>query len=250
MSRPRLRRPGWFGVTSTGRTTSPRTARPSAATAALLRGSDRLASGARHTSDTNLAYPTPAFQGGDQVYCHWNRQSGRWEIVSNGTPWFIRYAKVQDGYTNFLLSGFFPYVSNARSVPIKFCDAYGSNEWGIVEDFPLPWLGDTPERPPSVSPALFPGDVIMLGKDCNNQLVIMDFGAHCDAAGGTVRMMATPGIPRGWSVFNPMTDRFPLGAGGIVCPRRPGGGDHRHQSDTTTYKTFKAAADPTREPTP
>ena len=138
VSRPRLRRPGWFGVTSTGRTTSPRTARPSAATAAPAARKRPFGIGARHTSDTNLAYPTPAFQGGDQVYCHWNRQSGRWEIVSDGTPWFIRYAKVQDGYTNFLMSGFFPYVSNARSVPIKFCDADGSNEWGIVEDFPLP----------------------------------------------------------------------------------------------------------------
>jgi hypothetical protein len=194
--------------------------------------------GARRTGDgTNLAYNTPAFRAGDRVYCLWNRQSGRWEILSDGFPWFIRYAVVQPGHVNFLMSGFFPYVSNARSVPLMYCDQYGNNEWGEVEDFPLPSLGDTPERPPSVSPALFPGDVVMLGRDCTGQLVILDFGAHVDAAGGTVRMMATPGIPRGWSAFTPLTGRFPLGAGGEFALGASGGGDHRHAADTTTFTT-------------
>ncbi len=188
--------------------------------------------------------PSP-FAAGSRVVCQWDRQSGRWEILGDGPPWVVSYAKVQAGcgYTNFgMMAGF---CQNSTSVPVMLCDADGSNEVGGVMNLPLPSLGDTCSVPPSRSPALFPGDVIKLGRDQTGQWTILDYGAHIDDAGGTVRMQIYAQIPRGWSAYALMTDRMPIGAGGQYAPEWTGGGiypDHRHALDTTTFGTAWVAA--------
>lgn len=168
---------------------------------------------AQLTSSTQLQYVALPYWNGMRVWCVWNKQSGRWELMESGAgiggsgggggegSLYIQWAKVQTGFGNGPMDA-------RNAVPVLSCDKDGDNvaadtaENRFDVDTPI-WSPANPigDGNSSQDTALFTDNVVGYVTDSNGDLTIV---TPCnDLPIGTILMVTGSHVLRqGWQLMH------------------------------------------------